>query len=188
VRDLRSARFCRYYADKREVLFGGSKPLQNELLRALGEVPPVLPTIEAVRLAIEALCVLMRGRRDYARERNKLVIAHDDLQERDLIKRAVMTGALAEALLRRGVSEPEAHLAADMGIAVFYDGFARWIEDPTGRELVEIVHEGFAQLKAVAAGKNVTSESSGITQSELSRGLQKVDSKTSRPLTNRKRR
>jgi hypothetical protein len=55
-------------------------------------------------------------------------------------------------LQQRGVPEPAASLAADMGIAVFYVGFVHWLDDPAERELDEIVHEGFDQLKAVAAG------------------------------------
>jgi AcrR family transcriptional regulator len=144
--------FFRHYADKREVLFGGAQVLQEEVLRALAELPPDLPTIEAVRIAVEAISAMMHGRRDLARERQRIVVAHADLLERELIKRATLTTALAQALQQRGVAEPTASLAADMGMAVFYVGFSHWLDDPAGRELVEIVHAGFDQLKAVAAG------------------------------------
>jgi AcrR family transcriptional regulator len=144
--------FFRHYADKREVLFSGAAALQDELLRALDEVPPAFPTIEAVRIAVEAVSAMMHGRRAFAVERRRIVAAHTDLQERDLIKRATLTAALARALQRRGVPEPAASLAADMGMAVFYVGFGRWLDDPAGRELVEIVHEGFDQMRAVASG------------------------------------
>ncbi len=79
-------------------------------------------------------------------------LRHPDLQERELIKRATLTAVLARALHDRGVPEPAASLAADMGLAVFYIGFVRWLDDPAGRELVDIVHEGFEQLRAVATG------------------------------------
>ncbi len=144
--------FFRHYADKREVLFGGSAVLQGELLRALDGAPPALPAIDAVRLAVEAAASVMHGRRDLARERQRLVAAHADLRERELIKRATLTAALAQALQRRGVPEPAASLAADMGMTVFHVGFARWLDDPAGREFVDVVREGFDQLKAVAAG------------------------------------
>ncbi len=144
--------FFRHYADKREVLFGGAAVLQNELLRALDGLAPGLPAIEAVRVAVEAASTLMHGRRELARERSRIVAEHSDLQERELIKRANLTAALARALQDRGVPEPAASLAADMGIAVFYVGFAHWLDDRAGREFHEIVTEGFDQLKAVAAG------------------------------------
>jgi len=144
--------FFRHYADKREVLFGGAAVLQDELVRALRGVPPDVPAIEAVRVAVEAIAQFMHGRRALARERERVVAAHADLQERGLIKRASLTAALATALEQRGVTEPVARLAADMGITVFYVGFDQWLDDPAGRELVEIVHAGFDQLKAVASG------------------------------------
>jgi AcrR family transcriptional regulator len=144
--------FFRHYADKREVLFGGSAALQDELLRSVEGVPPELPTIEAVRIAVEAISSLLHGRRGLARERQRIVAAHADLQERELIKRAALTAALAQALQRRGVPEPAASLAADMGMAVFHVGFVQWLDDPHDRELVDIVHAGFDQLKAVASG------------------------------------
>jgi AcrR family transcriptional regulator len=144
--------FFRHYSDKREVLFGGSAMLQDELLRALDGLPAALPTIEVVRIAVEAVSRAMHGRLALARERRRIVIAHAELQERELTKRATLTALLAQALQQRGVAEPGASLAADMGMAVFYVGFSNWLDDPAGRELVAIVHEGFDQLKAVASG------------------------------------
>ncbi len=144
--------FFRHYADKREVLFGGSAVLQKELLRTLEGVPAELPPIEAVRIGVEAIATLMHGRLILARERQRIIAAHPDLQERDLIKRSTLTAALEEGLQRRGILEPAANLAAEMGIVVFYSAFSRWLNDPAERELVEVVHERFDALKAVAAG------------------------------------
>jgi hypothetical protein len=39
-----------------------------------------------------------------------------------------------------------------MGIGVFYVAFVHWLDDPADREIAEIVHEGFDQLKALASG------------------------------------
>jgi AcrR family transcriptional regulator len=153
--------FFRHYADKREVLFGGAGALHDELLRALDEVSPELPPIEAVRIAVETISALMHGRRQLARERRRIIAAHPDLQERDLNKRSSLTGALEAGLRRRGVAESAASLAAEMGIAVFYSGFDRWLDDPAERELTEIVHERFDELKAVAAGAGSRNNDTG---------------------------
>ncbi len=144
--------FFRHYADKREVLFGGAAVLQDELVKALDGLPLTLSAIEAVRIAVETVSTLMHGRRALARERQRIVAAHADLQERELIKRATLTAALAQALQRRGVPEPAASLAADMGMAVFYIGFGHWLDDAAGREFAEIVHERFDQLRILASG------------------------------------
>jgi AcrR family transcriptional regulator len=153
--------FFRHYADKREVLFGGAGALHDELLRALDEVSPELPPIEAVRIAVETISALMHGRRQLARERRRIIAAHPDLRERDLNKRSSLTGALEAGLRRRGVAESAASLAAEMGIAVFYSGFDRWLDDPAERELTEIVHERFDELKAVAAGAGSRNNDTG---------------------------
>ena len=144
--------FFRQYADKREVLFGGGAALQDAMLAALDGAAADLPTIEAVQIAVEAIAEVMRGRRDLARERSAIVAAHPDLEERERTKRATMTAELASGLRRRGVAEPRASLAASMGIAVFFVQFARWLDDPAARELVELVREGFAEVRAVAGG------------------------------------
>jgi AcrR family transcriptional regulator len=146
--------FFRHYADKREVFFGGTDVLKSAMQRALDELPPAYSAIEAVRIAVEAAAGVLHGRRDLARERQRIVSAHADLQERALIKRATLTATLAQALQQRGVSDAEATLAADMGMAVFHIGFERWLVDPAERDFVELVGEGFERLKAVASGSS----------------------------------
>jgi AcrR family transcriptional regulator len=147
--------FFRHYADKREVLFAGAAVLREELLEALGAVPRGVPTIEAVQIAVEAISALLHGRRALARERQKIVKAHADLLEREMIKRATLTDALAEALHERGVAEPGATLAADIGVGVFYVSFVHWLDGPEDREFVDVVHEGFKQIRGLAAGTGV---------------------------------
>ena len=144
--------FFRHYADKREVLFGGATHLQAEILRAINAAPCSLPTLALVRIGVEAAATMMHGRRELALERSKIVAAHADLQERDLIKRATLTTAIAGALGARGVAEPSASLAADMGMVVFHVGFSQWLDGPPGRELIDVVRDGFEELKAVASG------------------------------------
>ena len=144
--------FFRHFADKREVLFGGSTALKDVVVEALDALPRDAPTIDVVRAAVEAIAHLMRDRRELARERQHIIRAHADLQERELIKRATLTAALAAALRKRGVAPATANLAADMGMGVFYVGFVRWIDESETREFVEIVREGFEELKVFAAG------------------------------------
>ncbi len=144
--------FFRHYADKREVLFGDASALRAELVRALGAVSPELSAIEAVRITLETVSTRMRGRLSLARERRRIIAAHPDLQERDVNKRSTLTDALEAGLQQRGVPNSAASLAAEMGIAVFYNSFSRWLDHPADRELVQVVHDQFDELKAVAAG------------------------------------
>ncbi|HZO94835.1 MAG TPA: TetR family transcriptional regulator [Candidatus Baltobacteraceae bacterium] len=144
--------FFRHYADKREVLFGGAAFLEAELVRALDSLPKGGSAMDAMRIAVETIAGHMRGRRDLARERRAIIAAHPELQERDHAKRAALTRALAEAMRRRGMPEPEASLNADVAVAVFYVAFSRWLDEAQQRDLVEIVREGFDHIAALGSG------------------------------------
>lgn len=149
--ELTERTFFRHFTDKREVLFGGSDQLKDELIRAVTEAPAALSPLETVRLAVGSMSAMFRGRREFALERSKIVAAHADVMERELIKRASLTAVLSHGLQQRGVAPFAANLAADMGLAAFHIGFAQWLEDDSGREMEAIVDEAFDQIKGIAA-------------------------------------
>jgi AcrR family transcriptional regulator len=144
--------FFRHYADKREVLFGGSSMLQEFLVRAVAEAPEASAPIEVVVAALEGVGALFEERRDLSRQRQAIIDANPELQERELIKLATLATALADALRERGVSEPAASLTGQAGIAVFRVAFERWVYDTGQRDLSELVRESFEELRALTAG------------------------------------
>lgn len=145
--------FFRYYADKREVLFSGSGELRDLLMTTLEAAAPATAPIDAVAAAFEAAAGVLQERRDYARTRSRVIAANVELQERELVKLASWSEALADGLRRRGVAEPGASLAAQAGTAVFRVAFARWISDRNRTDLAGLIQESLAELKAVAAGR-----------------------------------
>jgi AcrR family transcriptional regulator len=145
--------FFRYFADKREVLFWGSDALQKLLVDAVAGAPDSTAPLDAVGAALEAVVPMFQERRGFARQRHALIVAHAELQERELIKLASLASAMADALRRRGVTEPAASLTAEAGVAVFKISFERWINDAKRRDLSQHVRESLNELKAVAAGK-----------------------------------
>jgi AcrR family transcriptional regulator len=145
--------FFRYFADKREVLFSGESALEGKLVSALDNAPGSLSAIDAVGVAVEAGATLLEDRRHYARQRQAAISANAELQERERIKLASLASALADGLRRRGVGDPAASLAAEMGIAVFRIAFERWIDGTNQRALPEIVRESLNELKVVAGEK-----------------------------------
>jgi AcrR family transcriptional regulator len=144
--------FFRHYADKREVLFGGSSTLQEFLVRAVTEAPDASAPIDVVVAALEAVGALLEERRDRARQRQAIINANRELQERELIKLATLATALAGALRERGISEPAASLTGQAGIAIFRVAFERWVDDTGQRDLPEHIRESFDELKALTAG------------------------------------
>jgi AcrR family transcriptional regulator len=144
--------FFRHFADKREVLFWGSAALQELLVNAVAGAPDGAAPIDAIATALQAADAIFDERRDGARERQRVIAANVELQERELIKLAKLASALAEALRGRGVGEPGASLTAEAGIAVFKIAFERWIADPGRREFAHFIRESLDDLKAVTAG------------------------------------
>ena len=142
--------FFRYFADKREVLFAGSELLEQHLVSALAAAPSSATPMQAVRQALDAAGEFLTDRA-YSRKRQQVIAATAELRERELIKLASLSAALADGLRRRGVAGPEAGLAAEAGIAVFRVAFERWVDAAEDRSLSAVLGESFDQLAALTA-------------------------------------
>ena len=146
--------FFRHFADKREVLFWGAGALQEFLVSAVASAPDSAAPIDAVAAALEAAgAQFFQERREGARQRQAVIAANAELQERELIKLAALASALAAALRQRGVTDPAASLAAEAGIAVFKIAFERWVSGTGQADLPQLIRESLEELKAVTAGK-----------------------------------
>jgi AcrR family transcriptional regulator len=143
--------FFRHFADKREVLFGGSGELERLLAETVMQAPAALSPLEAVAAGLQALVPLFEMRGEYPRQRQQIVSANAELQERELIKMAALGAATAEALRRRGVKEPAASLTAEAGMAVFKIAFARWVDPSNKRKLSTLIRSSLEELKSVTA-------------------------------------
>jgi AcrR family transcriptional regulator len=149
---LTARTFFRYFADKREVLFNGAEHLQQLMVDAVTQAPAAAPAVDAIAAALLiAGDVFDEDRRKFARLRSTIIAAHADLRERELIKLAGLSAALAQALRKRGVDELDATLAAEAGIAVFRVAFAQWVSKSEKRGYDVIVAESIARLKRLAA-------------------------------------
>jgi hypothetical protein len=78
------------------------------------------------------------------------VAASTELQERDALKSVGLAAAMTAALMARGVPDPTAQLAAEMGILAFKQGYAQWSEgDPDDN--VGLAHHALAALSDLRA-------------------------------------
>jgi AcrR family transcriptional regulator len=145
--------FFRHYADKREVLFAGSGLLEELIVRTLGGALDSAAPIDAVAEAIEAAGAAIQEGGDRPRQRQVVIAANPELQERELIKLASLASAIAGALRQHGVPDPAASLTAEAGIAVFKIAFERWISLSDQQDLPQYIREAVDELKAVTAGK-----------------------------------
>ncbi|HEX9038496.1 MAG TPA: TetR family transcriptional regulator [Ktedonobacterales bacterium] len=144
--------FFRYFTDKREVLFWGQDHLRELYVSAIAAAPDSAAPIDAVAAALRAAVPIFHERHEIARQRQAVIDANPGLQERELLKRTALAAAMAEALRRRGVSDPAASLAAEIGAIAFGAAFARWVHAPGERDLTPLIREALDQLKAITAG------------------------------------
>ena len=144
--------FFRHFADKREVLFAGSEELQETMVRAVADAPASLAPLDAVARGVEAAGAVL-PEREMARRRQTVIAANAELRERELIKFASLSAALAETLRGRGLEDPAASLTAEIGIAVFRNAFERWLAADDERDLPALVRDSLEQVTALAAGR-----------------------------------
>jgi AcrR family transcriptional regulator len=165
--------FFRHFADKREVLFAGASSLEQLLVSTVASAPESAAPIDVVAMALEAAAAQLQERREFAWQRQRIIAASAELQERELIKLATLASAIADALRRRGLTEPAASLTAEAGIAVFRIAFERWLEEGDHQDFPALIGESLDQLRALTAGERppaVRQRSSASPRRALARG------------------
>ena len=143
--------FFRYFADKREALFWGQDMLREIYVSTIADAPDSATPIDAVAAALLAAAPVFRDRHDLARQRQVVIAANPGLQERELLKRASLASAMADALRERGVADPAASLAAEAGVIAFKTAFARWVTEPSEQDLARLIREALDQLRALTS-------------------------------------
>ena len=141
--------FFRHFADKREVLFGGTA-FHDAVAAGLSAAPPDAAPLDVVAAGLAAAGELLQGRRAFAVRRQAAIAASRELQERELVKLAGTAATAAAALRDRGVPEPAASVTAEAGVAAFRVAFERWATDPDAPPLPAVIDDALAQLRAVA--------------------------------------
>ena len=143
--------FFRYFTDKREVLFWGSSALEKFLVASIDGAPKTTAPLDVVIAAVDAMSALFEARRPHSRKRQALIAAHQELQERELIKLASLASAVAAGLRKRGVAEPAASLCGEAGIAIFKVAFDAWVHDSAQQTLSHHIQEALGQLQLLMA-------------------------------------
>ena len=122
--------FFRHFPDKRELLVAGQETLSRLLADGIAEAAATASPLEAIAVGLERASNLMGPvNRQLGPRLKAAVAASTELQERDALKSVGLAAAMTAALITRGVPDPTAHLAAEMGVLAFKRGYARWSED-----------------------------------------------------------
>lgn len=121
--------FFRHFPDKRELLVAGQETLSRLLADGIAEAPADAGALEAVAAGLErASSAMGPANRALGPRLKAAVAASAELQERDALKSIGLAAAMTAALVARGVAGPAAHLAGEMGVLAFKQGYAQWSE------------------------------------------------------------
>ena len=148
---LTARTFFRYFGDKREVLFDKSALLQQGMTDALAAAPDSASPLTAVAAALSFAADRLGQDREWSRQRQGVIVANSELQERELIKMASLAAALGEGLRGRGVRDPDASLAAEAGVAILRVAFDRWVSEPEDQDLGRVMADMLEQLRRLTA-------------------------------------
>ncbi|MYU56286.1 MULTISPECIES: TetR/AcrR family transcriptional regulator [Streptomyces] len=146
--------FFRHFPDKRELLVAGQETLSRLLTEGIAEAPGCATPLEAVAAGlVRASSAMGPVNRELAPRVKAAVAASAELQERDTLKTVSLAAAMTDALAARGLPDPTAALASELGVLAFKRGFAQWSEgDRDGKdELAGHVLASLDELRAVSA-------------------------------------
>lgn len=141
--------FFRHFADKREILFNDQEALRRLFADVITGAPATATPMEAIGVGLAVFAAhLGDEQRDFPAQRQAIIDANPDLQERELLKRAALTAVMAEALRERGVEELTASIAAQLGALAFNAAFLRWLEPANQQTLPELAEKTLHELTA----------------------------------------
>ncbi|WP_374022754.1 TetR/AcrR family transcriptional regulator [Mycobacterium sp. HNNTM2301] len=144
---LTKSSFFRHFADKREVLSAGQEILADRISEGVRAASPSAAPIECVAAALQsAAAVFTPERHEILPLRQAVIVANSELHERELLKRARLAAALADALRARGTDETAARLAAEIGMLAFDITCARWADRGNAEPFGEIADAALKQL------------------------------------------
>ncbi|KOV83720.1 TetR/AcrR family transcriptional regulator [Nocardia sp. NRRL S-836] len=144
--------FFNHFPDKREVLFGLSAELRQELVHEIATGDDTNPPLDAVLRAMAVVADrLFESRRALVTRRHAVVTANPDLRERELGKNAALTEAIAAALHERGCDPDTAALAAGAAMLAQQAAFQRWTRPGETRPLRELLPEAAESLRALVS-------------------------------------
>ncbi len=127
-----SRTYFRYFADKREVLFGGSDDLRDRIANSLRDAPEKLTPLAATLDAMGTCDDLFQAvGNEHLRARDAIIASSSELQEREAHKLASIAAVVANRLIERGADPDTAEVVADLAVVVLKQASRKWIDNPT---------------------------------------------------------
>ncbi|AEV85123.1 yvdT-like transcriptional regulator [Actinoplanes sp. SE50] len=132
--------FFHHFADKREVVFAGQEH-SEELIAA--EIRGQDHGTDPLRAAVAGLQAVSDQVYEQFREGavvlGRVIAASPELQERELVKRAILADRIAAALRDRGTADAAATVAAWTAVAIFFVARNQWNQPDNQHTLAHLI-------------------------------------------------
>ena len=136
---LTTRTFFRYFADKREVIFGGDE-IPERAAHLIAEAPEELEPMGVIRLVLHRVATeQFEGYRKQTAAVRAIIHANDSLRDRDALKRDDLVRAARTAFIERGESPLRATVVAELGILVFQVALDEWAIDEESRSMTSVI-------------------------------------------------
>jgi AcrR family transcriptional regulator len=149
---LTKSTFFRHVPDKREVLFIGQDALARAFTDGIASAPEGATPLRAVAAALDAAAEAFTAEgREIGPQRQAIIAANPQLQEREALKLVGLAAAMTEALKARGTQDPTAYLAGGIGLLSLGRAYARWIGSTNEQDFAELAREALTELQTASA-------------------------------------
>ena len=146
--------FFRHFPDKRELLSAGQETLAALLAEGILQAPADAEPLAAVSAGLQRASTAMGpANRDMGPRIKEAIAASVELQERAALKNVALAASMRAALRTRGVPEPVAQLAGELGVMAFKGGYEAWAEggSAAGDDLAPHAQAALGRLRAAGA-------------------------------------
>jgi AcrR family transcriptional regulator len=155
--------FFRHFPDKREVLFDGGAAFIEAVTVALRNAPKTLGPWDTLFFAFDSVKQMFIENRPFTEPRQRLIAGSPALQERATDKNRALIAAVASALCERGLTVPQANLAAQMGMATLSHGVSAWFNDGS-IDLGEHIVRAFQEARELSSSNVAIAKGTRRTQ------------------------
>jgi AcrR family transcriptional regulator len=155
--------FFRHFPDKREVLFDGDATFTDAVTAAVRNAPKTLDPWDTLFFAFDSVKQMFVQNRPFTEPRQRVIASSPALQERASAKTRSLTAAVASALCERGLTVPQANLAARMGMAILSYGVSAWFDDGS-IELGDHIVSAFQEARNLSSSNSAIADGPRRTQ------------------------
>lgn len=139
----------RYFADKDDILFSWDGEAPADIAQVIADRPEDESPVVAMSAALTSATSKWEGQRQRLVLRAQVISESPHLRDREAVKMAGISAAVAGALAARGVEDGASRLLAAVGAAAFTEGQRQWLASDGGCTLSAHVQNALTKACAL---------------------------------------